>query len=572
MDIKHVLAKIITGFITDTAGIDSSTIESYIEVPPSRDMGDYALPCFKLSRTMRKSPQAIANDLLEKSLRKNEPAFANIIASCKVEGGYFNIFINRAEYIKGVMSEIIGAGDRHGSSAAGAGKRVIVEYSAPNIAKPFHVGHLCSTAIGNSIKRIYDFLGYETVSINHIGDWGTQFGKAICAYRRWGDGEALANDAIHELLRVYVLFHKKAKEMPELEDEARNIFLRLEEGEEDIVAQWKEFCDLSIVELRRMYDRLGVSFDSYAGESFYSDKMGEIVELLEERGLLAESEGAKIVDLSELGITSCIIIKSDGATIYATRDLAAALYRKRTYDFYKNIYVVGNPQALHFKQLLAILGLMGFEWSKDCVHVGHGYVRLPGRKMATREGEIIELEELLDEAVKRAKTMMDEERGLDDPEKVAEDVGVGAIIYSFLKNGREKDTVFTWTEMLDIKGDSGPYLQYTCARASSVLRRAGEMPDRADYSLLASDEEYEIVDLLNAYPNIILDAADKYEPSILARHIFTLARAFNKFYNLHKVIDSEPGLRDARLHLCGAVRAVLGKGLYLLGIKALDRM
>jgi len=471
-----------------------------------------------------------------------------------------------------VLSDIAEAGERYGSSEIGGGKKIVVEYSAPNVAKPIHVGHLYSTALGNSIKRLYDFIGYDTVSVNHIGDWGTQFGKAICAYRRWGDAEALAKDAIHELLRVYVRFHAEAKAAPELDDEARNYFLRLEQGEPGIVAQWKEFCDLSIAVLEKIYRRLGVSFDSYAGESFYSDKMGEIVELLGEKGLLTESDGAKIVDLSEYGITPCIILKSDGATIYATRDLAAALYRKRTYDFHKNIYVVGLPQTLHFRQIFTILGLMGYEWSKDCVHVGHGYVRLPGRKMATREGESIDLDDLLNEAVKRAKSMMDEERGLEDPEATAETVGVGAIIYSFLRIGRDRDMVFTWEDMLDLKGDSGPYLQYTCARASSVLRKAGEMPESADYPALNEGEEYELAVMLGMFPDVVLDAAEKYEPSILSRHIFATAQAYNKFYNMHNILDSGSGVREARLHLCRAVRSVLGAGLSLLGISALDKM
>jgi arginyl-tRNA synthetase len=300
--------------------------------------------------------------------------------------------------------------------------------------------------------------------------------------------------------------------------------------------------------------------------------MGEVIEMLKERGLLIESDGAQIVDLSEYGVTPCIILKSDGATIYATRDLAAAIYRKRVYDFDKCVYVVGMPQALHFRQVFTILGLMGFEWSKDCVHVGYGHIRLPDRKIATREGETIDCEEGLDEAVKRAAAMSDGGRNLEDPQKVAEAVGIGAIVYTLLKNGREHDIVFKWEEMLDIEGDSGPYLQYTYARASSVLRRAGAAPEKADYAFLAADEEYEIADALNAFPKTVIDAADKYEPSILARHIFAIARAFNKFYNQYKILDSEPGVREARLHLCMAVRSVLGKGLYLLGIVAVDQM
>ena len=565
----------IAGFIAEATGIELDRIISSIEIPPQREMGDFAFPCFKLSKELRKPSDEIARDIagvFEKRLQ--EPEVARYASTCRAMGGYFNIFVNRAEFIERVMSEVARAGGRYGSSELGAGKKIVIDFSAPNVAKPFHVGHLCSTAIGNSIERIHSYLGYETVSVNHIGDWGTQFGKLICAYRRWGDAEALAKDTMSELLRVYVQFHKEVKDMPELDDEARHLFLQLEEGEPSVVAQWKEFRDFSILEFEKLYRRLGVSFDSYNGEGFYIDKMGEIVALLEERGLLVESEGARVVDLSEFGLLPCIIIKSDGATIYATRDLAAALYRKRTYNFDKNIYVVGSPQMLHFKQIFAVLGLMGFEWSADCVHVGFGHIRFPGRKMATREGEIIELEELLDESVKRAAEMIDEERklDLDDPEKVAEAVGVGAIVYSFLKNGREREMVFKWEEILDIDGDSGPYLQYTCARASSVLRKAGAMPEVADYSHLTESEEFELVVMLGMFPDAILDALRKYEPSILARQILGIARAFNKMYNQHKIIDSAPGVREARLHLCGAARDILRIGLSLLGIEALEQM
>ena len=569
MDFKNEVAKL----VAEISEIDGETVCKYIETPPSREMGDYAFPCFRLSKDLRKPPHIIAADICAKvEKRLSEPAVSGYIKACRADGGYFNIFINRAAYMDGALAGIIRAGGGYGASDLGGGRKIIMEFSSPNVAKPFHIGHLCTTAIGSSLERIHRFIGYETVSVNHIGDWGTQFGKLVCAYRRWGDAEALAKDTMKELLRIYVRFHEEAKSAPELEDEARMLFLRLEEGDPGVVAQWKEFRDLSIAEFERIYRRLNVSFDAYDGESFYSDKMGEVVSILEERKLLQESEGAKIVDLSEFGLLPCIIIKSDGATIYATRDLAAAIYRKRAYDFYKNVYVVGMPQRLHFQQVFAILGLMGFEWSKDCVHVGYGHVRFPDRKMATREGEVIELKEVLDESVKRAAAMMDEGRKLDDPQRVAEAVGVGAVIYTFLKNGREHDFVFKWEEMLDINGDSGPYLQYTYARVSSVMRLAGAMPEEADYSRLAADEEYEIVDLLNAFPGAVVDAADKYEPSILARHIMWIAHAFNKFYNQYKILDSEDGLRNARLHLCRAVRTVLGNGLYLLGIQALEQM
>ena len=563
------------GTDTGTAGAvtGADSIYQYLEVPPLRAMGDFALPCFRLAKAFRRPPQQIAEAIAEEIRTKlSEPGYAKYISSCQAVTGYFNIFINRRTFIDLALSEITATGDAYGSSDIGRGRLVVVEFSSPNVAKPFHIGHLCSTAIGASIERMYRFLGYKTVAVNHIGDWGTQFGKLLCAYRRWGDADALEKDTMNELLRVYVRFHQEVKEAPELDDEARGYFLRLEKGEPGVVEQWQEFRDYSILEFEKIYKRLGVSFDAYDGESFFSDKMDEIVALLEGRGLLKVSEGARVVDLSEFGLSPCIIIKSDGATIYATRDLAAALYRKRTYDFYKNIYVVGQPQSLHFRQVFAVLGLMGYAWSEDCVHVGFGLVRFPDRKMATREGEIVELEGILDESVRRAAAMTNADREIDDPQEAAEAVGVGAILYTFLKNGRERDIIFIWDEMFDTEGDSGPYLQYTYARASSVLRRAGDVPENADYHFLTEDEEYELADMLNTFPDAIRDAADKFEPSILARHVMGIARAFNKFYNSHRINGAQPGVREARLHLCRAARTLLGTGLTLLGIKPLERM
>ncbi|MDR1439865.1 MAG: arginine--tRNA ligase [Clostridiales bacterium] len=653
MDYKLVIA----GLIADAAGLDGldrETAHGFMEIPPDRAMGDYALPCFRLSRLLRRAPQQIAEELRQKLDAKARAPEYSLISGCEVAGGYLNVFVNKAEYIGAIMRGIMRNPERYGASDIGSGKRVLVEFSSPNIAKPFHIGHMFSTVVGNAIERIYGFLGYETVALNHVGDWGTQFGKLISAYMRLGDADALENDAIAELLRVYVLFHKEAKARPELDDEARGYFLQLERGEPQVKALWQKFRDLSIKEFGKVYRRLGVKFDSYAGESFYSDKMGEVVAALERKGLLSDSEGAKIVDLSAQNLQPMIIIKSDGATIYATRDLAAAIYRKREYDFYRNIYVVGIPQSLHFRQVFATLGLMGYEWSRDCVHIGFGLVKFPDRQMATREGEVIFLDDVLNESVRRAAQLMDAERGVAEPEKVAELVGIGAIVYTFLKNGRERDIVFSWDEMLDLEGDSGPYVQYTYARASSVLRKAGasaagtaaagaSLPAGAgsaagteagaasgleasapvseagaapgleadtagsdasapvsetsaagseasaapgseagaapaaaqsepDYALLSEPEEYALAVLLNGFSEAILDAAQKYEPSILARHVAAIARAFNKFYHFHKILDAPPGLREARLQLCRASRALIGTGLSLLGIAAPEQM
>ena len=570
MDFK----KLVAGLLEKATGLDQTQVYEKLEIPPEREMGDYALPCFRFSKELHKSPQNIAEDLMQKISAHIGEADYNLIHECRVIGGYLNIFVDRAIYIKTVLTEIREKGAHFGSSEEGRGKCIVVEFSSPNIAKPFHIGHMFTTVIGNSLEKIYRFLGYETVSINHIGDWGTQFGKLISAYKRWGNEPALKEDAIKELLRVYVQYHKEVKDHPELDDEARSYFKQLEEGQPEIKAQWQEFRDLSMLEFDRVYQRLGIRFDSAAGESFYSDKMDEIVRMLSDQHLLTDSDDAKIVDLTEENLQPCMILKSDGATIYATRDLAAALYRKRTYDFQKCIYVVGIPQSLHFKQVFAVLKKLGFAWADDCIHIGFGTVRFADRQMATREGEIIYLEDVLNESVKRAASMMDKERKLENAEMVAEQIGIGAVIYSFLRNNRERDIIFSWEEMLDVEGESGPYVQYAHARTCSLLKKAGGVPAdaAADYTLLTRDEEYELVDLLNGFEDAVHEAAVKYEPAVLTRHVTAIARAYSKFYNFCKVLDAEPGLRTARLHLCYSVKILLEKGLMLLGISAPKEM
>ena len=562
----------ITGLIAKATGLKSEFVYEYLEIPPERNLGDFALPCFRLSKELRKAPQKIAEEIYQQfSVHMDEPAYS-LVKECKVTGGYFNVFVDRKAYISAVMQEVMVKKERYGTSEEGHGKTVLVEFSSPNIAKPFHIGHLFTTALGNSLERIYRSLGYKTISVNHIGDWGTQFGKLISAYKRWGDANELKTDTIQELLRVYVKFHQEVIEHPELDDEARGYFKMLEENVPDIKALWQEFRDFSMREFDRVYQRLGIRFDSTDGESFYSDKMDEVIRMLSDKSLLTDSDNAKIVDLSDKNIPPCMILKSDGATIYATRDLAAAIYRKRIYDFYKNIYVVGLPQSLHFKQIFSVLDKMGYEWASDCVHVGFGMVRFKDRQMATREGEIIFLEDVLNESVKRAKTMMDADRNLENPEKIAEIIGIGAVIYTFLKNNRERDIIFSWEEMLDLEGESGPYVQYTHARANSVLKKAGDIPDKADYTTLEQEEEFELVDLINGFADAIKEAAYKYEPAILTRQITAIARAYNKFYHFCKILEAEPELRNARIHLCYAVKLLIGKGLELLGIVAPEQM
>lgn len=563
MDFKIEIAK----KIAEQTGLEENWIAGLLEVPPESKLGDYAFPCFQLAKTMRKAPPMIASELLGK-IDKGE-----IIDRIEAVGGYLNFFLNKSAYMAAVLKDIEAAGGKYGASDKGKGKTVVVEFSSPNIAKPFHVGHLCSTVIGSSVEKIYRYLGYKTERVNHLGDWGTQFGKLISAYKRWGNEEALQKEPIKELLRIYVKFHDEAEKQPQLEDEAREYFKKLEDSEPETVAMWKRFMDLSLMEFKKIYDTLGIEFDSYAGESFYSDKMDEVVKILDEKGLLEESQNARVVNLEDLNMPPCIIVKSDGASIYATRDLAAALYRKRTYNFDKCIYVVGTPQALHFKQVFNVLKKAGFEWYKDCVHIGFGLVKFADKKLSTRSGDVVFLEDVLKESVNKTLSVIESNNpGLENKEEVAEKVGIGAVVYAFLKNGRERDMVFSWEEMLDFDGESGPYVQYAYARGKSILRRAGAYAADVDYSLLGAEEEFQLVKLLEGFKDAVVDAADKYEPSIVNRHITTIARAYNKFYNTCPVLTAEEGVKAARLKLTEATCSVIKAGLELLGIEVVERM
>ena len=460
-------------------------------------------------------------------------------------------------------------------SDEGNGKTVLVEYSSPNIAKPFHIGHLFSTAVGNSLARIYTYLGYDVQRLNHLGDWGTQFGKLISAYKRWGVREIIEKDPINELLKIYVKFHEEAEKKPELEDEAREYFKALETGDKETTELWQYFRDVSLKEFKRVYDKLGVEFDSYAGESFYGDKMQEVVEILADKGLLCESDGAQVVMLDELNVPPCIILKSDGTTIYATRDIEAALYRKRTYDFEKNIYVVGTPQALHFKQIFAVIKKAGFEWADNCTHVGFGLVKFPDKKLSTRHGDVVFLEDVLNESIaKTLEIIKTNSPDMADKERVAEKIGIGAILYAFLKNSREKDIVFSWDSMLDFEGESAPYVQYSYARGRSILRRCDLDYSDADFSLVTSDEEYELVKQINAFGTAISDAAAKNEPFYINRYVTNLARCFNKFYNNYPILkgDVDENTKKARLALVDASTQVIKSALLLLGIETVESM
>ena len=545
-------------------------MEKSIETPPDEKMGDLAFPCFPLARVMRKAPPLIAKDLAEKF------ADDEVLERCEANGGYLNFFLDRAAFIKTTVEGVRAAGADWGKSDMGEGKTVLVEYSSPNIAKPFHIGHLFSTAVGNSLARIYKHLGYHVESLNHLGDWGTQFGKLISAYKRWGDPAVIEKDPINELLKIYVKFHDEAKEHPELEDEARGYFKKLEDGDEETTKLWSYFKDLSLVEFKRVYDMLGVRFDSYNGEAFYSDKMDEVVDILRDKGLLVESQGAQVVDLADVNMPPCIILKSDGATIYATRDIAAALYRHRTYDFYKNIYVVGIPQTLHFKQIFEVMKRAGWEWSEGCEHVGFGLVKLPGKNMSTRNGDVVFLEEVLNESIEKTKAIIVENNhGIEDVDDVAKKIGIGAILYTFLKNSREKDIIFSWESMLDFEGESAPYCQYGYARGKSILRRAeGIDYSAANYALSTSDDAYRLAKQLDGFGNAVELAAQKNEPFYINRYVTELVKDFNKFYNTNPIMkdDVDEETKKARLAIVDASCTVIKSALGLLGIDTVESM
>lgn len=562
---EHIIEKIIK--LTE---LERETVENSIEVPPDEKMGDLAFPCFPLAKVMRKAPPVIAQELAE------QMSDDDMIEKVQAQGGYLNFFLNREKFITSVITGIEKSPEGWGRSDMGKGKTVLCEYSSPNIAKPFHIGHLFSTAVGNSLARIYEYLGYNVQSLNHLGDWGTQFGKLISAYKRWGDSEVIEKDPINELLKIYVKFHEEAEKHPELEDEARDYFKKLEDGDEEATALWKHFRDISLVEYKSVYDKLGVKFDSYNGEAFYSDKMDEVVEILREKNLLTESDGAQVVDLSELNIPPCIVLKSDGATIYATRDIAAALYRHRTYDFYKNIYVVGIPQALHFKQIFAVMEKAGWKWAKGCEHVGFGLVKLPGKNMSTRHGDVVLLEDVLNESIEKTKEIIiSNGSAVDDIDDASKKIGIGAILYTFLKNSREKDIIFSWESMLDFEGESAPYCQYGYARGRSILRRAEGIDFKgADFSKTVSDEEYALAKQLNGFADAVKAAADKNEPFYINRYVTNLTKAFNKFYNTNPILkeDVDAETKKARLALVSASTEVIKSALGLLGIDTVESM
>ena len=564
-DFKLAIANCLKEKIED---LTLEEIVALIEVPPNKEMGDFAFPCFKLAKVFRKAPNMIAADLAE-NIEDN-----GAISKVMPLGGYVNFFVNKSQLAETVINDVLTKKEKYGHTDLGQDKAVVIDFSSPNIAKPFHIGHIRTTVIGNALYKIYDSQGYNVVRVNHLGDYGTQFGKLIVAFKLWGSKEAVEANPIPELLKLYVKFHDEAEQKPEMEDEARAWFTKLENGDEEAKALWQWFRDESLKEFARVYDLLDIEFDSYAGESFYSDKMDVVIEQLKEKGLLVQSQGTNVVDLEEYNMPPALITKNDGSTLYMTRDLAAAIYRKNTYDFDKCIYVVGSQQSLHFQQLFKVLELMGYEWSKDLIHVPFGMVALEEGTMSTRKGRVVFLEDVLKQAVEKTKEIvLSKNPNAKNVEQIAKQVGVGAVVFQELSNSRIKDYTFSWSRTLSFEGETGPYVQYTHARCCAVLRKAEEeVTTDINYNLLSDGDGAEVLKVIGSFNKSILAAMRKNEPHIITRFVLDLAQAFNKFYHDNPILVEDAELRKARLALVAATRQTIENALALLGMHAPERM
>ncbi|MBS7897902.1 arginine--tRNA ligase [Streptococcus suis] len=562
MNQKQVIAERLAAILPS---LEVEAIYNLLEKPKSSEMGDIAFPAFSLAKVERKAPQAIAADIVEKL---DTTGFENVVAT----GPYVNFFLDKAAISHQVLTDVITEKDQYGKLNIGQGRNVTIDMSSPNIAKPFSVGHLRSTVIGDALANIHEKLGYKPIRINHLGDWGKQFGMLIVAYKLWGDKAAVEADPISELLKLYVRINAEAEEKPELDDEARQWFKKLEDGDPEAHELWQWFRDESLVEFNRIYDKLDVTFDSYNGEAFYNDKMDEGIQILEEKGLLQESKGAKIVDLESYNLPPALIMKTDGATLYITRDMATAMYRKRTYDFVKSIYVVGQEQINHFKQLKAVLKEMDFDWSDDMTHITFGLVTKDKKKLSTRKGNIILLEPTLDEAISRALTQIEAKNpDLENKEEVAHAVGVGAVKFYDLKTDRDNGYDFDLEAMVSFEGETGPYVQYAYARIQSILRKANFVPNAENDYKLADTESWEIIKHIQNFSAVVERAGDKFGPSLIAKYAINLAQAFNKYYAHTRILDESPE-RDSRLALAYATGLVLKEALRLLGVKAPEKM
>lgn len=557
-------------FAANLPELEKSAVYDMFEIPPDKKLGDYAFPCFKLAKQLRKAPMMIAKDLAEKMTGND--AFESVAAV----GPYVNVVVNK-EMVAKIVGDAFAAGHPFGSSDEGNGKTIVLDYSSINIAKPFHVGHLRTTVIGNSIHKMYKYLGYDTVRVNHLGDWGTQFGKLVVAYRLWGNKEQVEKDGIRGLLSLYVRFHDEAKKDPALDDQARATFAALENGDQEVKEIWKWFVEISLNEVDKVYKMMHVEFDSFNGESFYSDKTAAVVQELKEKNLLVESEGAQIVDLSDYDMPPCLVLKSDGTSLYHTRDLAAALYRKKTYNFEKCIYVTAFDQGLHFAQFFKVLELMGYDWAKDLIHVPYGLVSLDSGKLSTRGGNVVFLQDLLDEAIAKTKSIILEKNpGIENIDEVARQVGVGAVIFNDLFNNRIKNEVFSFDQVLNFDGETGPYVQYTYARASSILRKAQIAEYQADdfkAALLTDEYSQDLLKVIEEFPSKVKEAVERLEPYIITRYCVALATSFNKFYHENAIMNAESDeLKKARLALVKMFTVVVKNALSLIGVDAPEKM
>lgn len=546
--------------------LTSEEISQLIEIPPKPEMGDFAFPCFRLAKSYHKAPPMIAQDL------KESIGDQTFLSEIKVVGGYLNFYVDKAQYAQQIIDKYNNATD-YGCSDQGKDKTICIDYSSPNVAKNFHVGHLRTTIIGNSLYKIFSKLGYKVVRINHLGDWGTQFGKLIVAYKKWGSREAVEEKGIEELMDIYVKFHEEAEKDDSLNDEARAWFLKMEQGDEEALEIWQWFRDISLKEFMRVYNILGMEFDSFAGESFYRDKTADVIKRLTDDGLLKESQGAMIVPLDEYDMPPCIVAKKDGSSIYATRDLAAILYRKATYNFDRCLYVTGLEQKLHFAQVFKVIELMGNDYAKNLVHIPYGLVSLKSGKISSRKGNVIFAEDLLRESINKTTSIIEDKNpDIPDKEEVAKQVGIGAIIFNDLYNQRIKDVIFDWNKLLNFDGETGPYVQYTYARASSVLRKIGEVPDTIDYTLLTDEASIGLLKEIERYPQVIKDAAERYEPSVIARYSIDLAHAFNKFYHECQINVEDETTKYTRTNVVKIARYIIKDALSLLGIQCPEQM
>lgn len=561
--IANELLKIIDSM--SPGAVTAQELESMFTVPPDSEMGDLSFACFKLSKVMRKAPQMIAQSICEQF---NCPA----IQKTQAVAGYINFYISDDFRTGVILNDIISKGEDYGKTDIGKGKTMVIDYSSPNIAKPFHIGHLGTTAIGNSIKRIYSYCGYNCIGINHLGDWGTQFGRLIVAYKGWGSKEAIEQQGVKELARIYKDFYVKAEQDPSLNDQAKAEFTKMENGDSEALALWHWFKEISLKEFMKTYDRLGISFESYNGEAFYNDKMDRVVDELKDKNLLKESDGAMLVDLEQYGMAPCLILKNDGSTLYATRDIAAALYRKETYDFDKCIYVTDAGQSLHFAQFFKVIELMGYDWNDKMVHVPYGKISINGEKLATRTGNVVLLEELFDDASRRALEIIEQKNpDLENKEYIAQKVGIGAVIFNQLSTGRIKDVNFVWEEALSFEGNTGPYVQYTYARTCSVLSKAAPASE-IPCGIQLNNDEKELINILSRFPHKVQQAHNDYEPSYISRYLLDVCAVFNRFYHNCPILKQEGEVKQLRLLLTKAANTVIGNGLWLIGLEKTEQI